>query len=347
MNIKIHEQIGEIYDFFFSIWMCSNKDILLKRREENGFPLQSSFDTEVFQQYETGLKEEPLMKRYTHIIAEPSYILPPDELFREQSVRSLLNKVRTLDEKSLHYYVSQIFTMYANGNGEETTEEDYDTLLKRLEALPIPADAKWEFILLLTKHEEYLKTLTWAYEKNLPLYESLLQQREVYLSDFERHLRQVIEQEPAKFIASIRKIYDIEGFETLHVAPSAFIALQLSFDTEGNVYLIVGPNLEHVLTDMDHEQDISTSLVQLRNICEPSKYAILRYLRDEEHFGQEIAEKLELTKPTVSHHLNYLISQNWVTIRQAGVRMYYKLNQHKLAKDLSDIVKVIQKDLKL
>lgn len=45
----------------------------------------------------------------------------------------------------------------------------------------------------------------------------------------------------------------------------------------------------------------------------------------------EIVERLNVTQPTVSHHLKILRDAGLVTVERRGKEIYYQLNQEKLA----------------
>ena len=45
----------------------------------------------------------------------------------------------------------------------------------------------------------------------------------------------------------------------------------------------------------------------------------------------ELAEQLQVTQPTVSHHLAFLRDANLVLIRPRGRQTFYTLNQHEVA----------------
>jgi len=45
----------------------------------------------------------------------------------------------------------------------------------------------------------------------------------------------------------------------------------------------------------------------------------------------EIVEKLDVSQPTVSHHLSILRKENLVGVREEGKQTFYKLNQNRVA----------------
>ena len=59
----------------------------------------------------------------------------------------------------------------------------------------------------------------------------------------------------------------------------------------------------------------------------------------------EIVEKLNVTQPTVSHHLKILREAGLVTVERRGKEIYYQLNQQRLASSCCQVVDVFAPDL--
>ncbi|MCM1254382.1 MAG: helix-turn-helix domain-containing protein [Clostridium sp.] len=68
----------------------------------------------------------------------------------------------------------------------------------------------------------------------------------------------------------------------------------------------------------------------LKLLSDKSKFEILSYIRDKASYGSELAKHLNLTTPTVSHHMNALISAELVTIKREENRVYYLSNKKKI-----------------
>lgn len=68
----------------------------------------------------------------------------------------------------------------------------------------------------------------------------------------------------------------------------------------------------------------------LKLLSDKSKFEILSYIRDRESYGSELARHLNLTTPTVSHHMNALIAAELVTIKRRDTRVYYLSNKEKI-----------------
>ena len=61
-------------------------------------------------------------------------------------------------------------------------------------------------------------------------------------------------------------------------------------------------------------------------IADPSRREILRLLRKGEMTAGEIAERFDMTKPTMSHHFAVLRDADLITSRREGQTIWYGLN---------------------
>ena len=64
-----------------------------------------------------------------------------------------------------------------------------------------------------------------------------------------------------------------------------------------------------------------------RALGDDTRLRILRLLRDQDYYLTEIAERLELSKPTIKHHLILLRSAGLVTLTEEGGLSYYSLRR--------------------
>lgn len=69
---------------------------------------------------------------------------------------------------------------------------------------------------------------------------------------------------------------------------------------------------------------------QLKAIADPTRYKIIRQLSIRPHYVQELADILELTAATLSHHLAHLVQVLLVGVSVEGRRSYYTLNAEEL-----------------
>lgn len=67
-------------------------------------------------------------------------------------------------------------------------------------------------------------------------------------------------------------------------------------------------------------------LAALKAIADESRLALLRLLQQREYTVGELAATVNLSEPTVSHHLAKLRDSELVTLRMAGTQRFYRLN---------------------
>lgn len=72
-------------------------------------------------------------------------------------------------------------------------------------------------------------------------------------------------------------------------------------------------------------------LDMLKSLADESRLTLLRLLHEHEHTVGDLAERVNLTEPTVSHHLARLREAGLVTLRIAGNQRFYRINDSGLA----------------
>lgn len=65
----------------------------------------------------------------------------------------------------------------------------------------------------------------------------------------------------------------------------------------------------------------------LRAVADNSRLHLLRLLHQREYSVGDLAVALDLTEPTISHHLTRLREASLVTLRMAGTTRYYRVNE--------------------
>jgi DNA-binding transcriptional ArsR family regulator len=73
-------------------------------------------------------------------------------------------------------------------------------------------------------------------------------------------------------------------------------------------------------------------LPMLKALADDSRLAMLRVLAEREHAVGELAERVNLSEPTVSHHLARLREAGLVSLRMAGNQRFYRVHAEGLAR---------------
>lgn len=75
-----------------------------------------------------------------------------------------------------------------------------------------------------------------------------------------------------------------------------------------------------------------------KSMSDMNRIEILKLLSERPWFGQELAEKLNITPATISYHMAFLQRIGAVTFIKADNRSYYSLNNSKFIKTLEDFI---------
>jgi DNA-binding transcriptional ArsR family regulator len=73
-------------------------------------------------------------------------------------------------------------------------------------------------------------------------------------------------------------------------------------------------------------------LNMLKALADESRLSLLRLIHDHEYTVGDLARQVNLSEPTVSHHLARLREAGLVTLRMAGNQRFYRINDGGLAK---------------
>ena len=71
--------------------------------------------------------------------------------------------------------------------------------------------------------------------------------------------------------------------------------------------------------------------------CDESRIASIKLLTNEEKCACKILEELNISQPTLSHHMKILCDSGIVTSRKEGKWMHYSINQ-KAAKQVKQLL---------
>lgn len=79
-------------------------------------------------------------------------------------------------------------------------------------------------------------------------------------------------------------------------------------------------------------------------LSDKTRRQILRYLRDGDMSAGEIADRFEMTKPSISHHLNILKQADLISDQRQGQNIIYSLNTSVFEEVLGWFTELIGKD---
>ena len=81
-----------------------------------------------------------------------------------------------------------------------------------------------------------------------------------------------------------------------------------------------------------------------RALSDPSRREILRLLRDRDRTAGEIAERFDISKPSISHHLSLLKNARLVLDVRRGQNIVYSLNVTVFQEAVGFLLSILEKE---
>jgi len=124
--------------------------------------------------------------------------------------------------------------------------------------------------------------------------------------------------------------------ERVILAPSYF-ARPFNYLLGGAGWRLAGYPVSDDALELDPLSPPSAVLRLHRALGDATRLRILKLLADRDLYGTELAEQLDISKPTVSHHMAQLRAAGLVTAVQAGSATYYSLRRERISEALGDL----------
>ena len=163
----------------------------------------------------------------------------------------------------------------------------------------------------------------------LPLYEMIEDRIARMLErDVAARRRDDIAGDPIGFIERVTtgiRVVPEQRIRRIVLAPSYFGRPYNALTKVGDVQLICYPIADSSLGSADRLTPPNSTVRLYRALGDESRLRILKLLAERDRYLTEIANELDLSKPTIKHHLAALRSAGLVTVTDQGNMTYYSL----------------------
>jgi DNA-binding transcriptional ArsR family regulator len=220
-----------------------------------------------------------------------------------------------------------------------------DELVSRLIRSDLPDTLKYRFMILLENPNGLLKHLFGMYEdikedwlKHQKYFDALIK------ADLQKY-ESMSDEDLVAFVEKTTSIRSIPKNQSIAIAPSVFNYNALYF-SDSPWYQKDAPTMiwntgiklfeifELINSASDQKQRLASAL---KVLGDQSKLEILMLCKQNPQYGVNLAKELKLTSPTVSYHLNTLVSLGYLSMNMEGNRIYYKTQKERIQADLRAI----------
>jgi len=325
-EINIEESI--CYDFLAS----------LARIKSTEKYLSSKYDKDLFDWYEeikNKLTDEidDLVNLYFH--KEYAFGSMLTGMIKEKNIKSIRELISAVSEIKPQYLLKRFIYL---GLEERTNDNlkslddivnaDVNAISFINERTVFSDDEKWQILQLLMNPERIntdLKSLLeWYYnniykEKEDKIKESLV----AYTNDLKERI-ELYGDEYIQLLMPFDYVYKKDDSLTL--------AISYHYENQGmfNTYDMVFVYGYKYFAGVENEHAILAGKQLFKALSDETRLNILRLLSKRPWYGNEIAEKLNISNSTVTHHMATLILNNLVSSYRQEYRIYFKLNTKKV-----------------
>lgn len=220
-----------------------------------------------------------------------------------------LHDFSAVSDEEIHKAVDDVVSSFL-----ESEEE----IIVALGASELSDQAKWQISVLVQQPKQKLTPIIEAVNANLAAFEYAYSKLETEIAPLLTQLEDQLEKgELTPFLHQTLALNP--HFE---IIPSLAMPLVVIAFEE---YCFVGLMLNRAFPGQSKPLTDAEAVIVAKSLSDSSKLEILRALKNDKLYSLEIAQKLDLTPATISHHMNMLLSAGLVEVTKEGNRVYYRL----------------------
>lgn len=182
-------------------------------------------------------------------------------------------------------------------------------------------DTKWRLLELIHNPVKKFQELFHIYENNRTAFDATFQKNK-------KQLEKLVSQAPSALSDVICSLVSEFHPESKRVYLTAVLPL-MEWITPTIIFQgVLADKLDLYQKNLENAKEMLPPILKL--LGDKSKFEILCLLKSHGKYNLEIAEELQLTPATASHHMSMLLSNHMVTVEKKDGRVYYQLNQETL-----------------
>lgn len=226
------------------------------------------------------------------------------------------------DQLTQSHIFSVMNSFLKQKNSEKASNSsDMENWFLLLQSSEYSEDTKWRLLELIHNPVKKFQELFHIYENNRTAFDVTFQKNK-------KQLEKLVSQapsEPSDVICSLVSEFHPESkrFYLTAVLPlMEWITPTIIFQG------VLTNKLDLYQKNLENAKEMLPPILKL--LGDKSKFEILCLLKSHGRYNLEIAEELQLTPATASHHMSLLLSNHMVTVEKKDGRVYYQLNQETL-----------------
>lgn len=348
MDIFFNPKAGEIYSLFTSLYLSWNIDLLESHIEKLGLNLKQELKEDYSYINEMYSVKKEQMDFFFHSESKIfRSFMALDKIWDSKSIDEYVSFIDNLSNFDLRKGIVKTLIDNKLKNDEDRIDEiaeNEENVLLFIQELDISKASKWDLYCFIKDIEKYKDRFINLIKEYIPVFTKLLKKRSEIINEDNTQVMKKVDSQGIEFIKEYtNNLINLDEFKKVYMTSSYFDSYLIYFTLMNNMedcYLVVGSYYQEVV---GHNNHVEAHLKVLKNLSDPTRFGIIKYILDDKRYGQEIAIKFNISNASVSYHMNNLLLLNLVEISKQDNKVFYKLNK----KRVIETIKFLENELSL
>lgn len=248
-----------------------------------------------------------------------------------EAIDSLSNITNNDINTKILYYYSDIYEEKLQNNNITQLGD----IINFLKECKLTDEQKWKLMTIMNSSKEYYLKLGKIIKENKDAFDKAKKSIQKPLN---KSIKQFIDNMKINSDGNKSKVVNLFS-SNISVYPSlVFPISQIAYNKYGYYGLLSGITLDKGSGKHNTKESM---IVKLKALSDQSKFQILLSLKNSPKYNLELAEELNLSCSTMSHHMNALLSCGLVEVTKREGKVYYSINKDSIKKFLH----ILEKEL--
>lgn len=339
MKIYFNPKAGEIYGLFTSLYYGWNIDILEGYMEKMGIKLKQEIKEEYYYINDKHSDRKEQMNFFFHDESKVfRAFMVMDKIWESKSMDEYIAYMEGLSTYSIRNLLVKTLIDNKLKNDDDHIEKiakSKENVLNFVKELDISKGCKWDLYCFIDNIDKYKMEFISLIKEHKPTFKKLLKKQRKFIDGVNGYVIKKIDSEGIEFVKEyINNFISLDEFKHVYMTSSYFDSYLIYFTLRNNTedcYLVVGPYYQEIANQNDY---IEGYLKIFKNLSDKTRFGIMKYILNEKRYGQEIADKFNISNASVSYHMNNLLFLNLVEISKEDNKVFYKLNKKRVVETM-------------
>lgn len=285
---------------------------------------------------------------FSNDISVIDYLINSNDMWTIKDKSNLLSYLKNISHEDVKFKICEFLLSNSNFSvsGIEVILDSDKDLIKLIDSQSFSTESKWKLLNFMNNIALYIENLINQLDAYIKIFDKVMEQNYEIIEEFDDFIEMQIGMNGIEFLKEYTgNVFNFDNLPDIYLSTGFINCYSLQGSPKGDrANLFIGIEFSNVMKHLSGEGELEENLNIFKNLCDNSRFQILKLLLNEGLYAQELANKLEISMATVSYHMNFLLTSNLVLIeKQDGRKTYYNLNK----KTLKSCIKFLQKTFEI